>query len=95
MQNKVGAIGYWLTKSAEGSGVITDSCKVLIDYGFKDLRLHRIEIKAALTNFKSQAIPVKLNFKKEGILRQAELVNNHLLILFYTRCWLTNGNRTK
>ncbi|HUH33897.1 MAG TPA: GNAT family protein, partial [Daejeonella sp.] len=81
MQNKVGAIGYWLTKSAEGKGVITNACKALIDYGFQDLNLHRIEIKAAVTNFKSQAIPVKLNFRKEGILRQAEFLNNQFVDL--------------
>lgn len=44
--------------------------------------LNRIEIKAAVKNFKSQAIPEKLNFKKEGILRQAEFVNNEFIDLF-------------
>ncbi len=82
MQNKIGAIGYWLTKNAEGKGIITTSCKVLINYGFSDIGLHRIEIKAAVKNVKSQAIPVKLNFVKEGILRQAELVNNEFIDLF-------------
>ena len=81
MQNKAGAIGYWLTKSAEGKGVITSACKALIDYGFQDLGLHRIEIKAAVTNFKSQAIPAKLKFKKEGILREAEFLNNQFIDL--------------
>ena len=83
-QNKIGAIGYWLSESAEGKGIITKSCIQLINYGFQEIGLHRIEIKAAVKNFKSQAIPVKLNFKKEGILRQAEFVNNEFidLVLF-------------
>jgi Acetyltransferases, including N-acetylases of ribosomal proteins len=81
-QNKTGAIGYWLSKDAQGKGIMLKSCKALINYGFQNLDLHRIEIKAAINNLKSQAIPVKLNFLKEGILRQAEFVNNQFLDLF-------------
>lgn len=80
-QNKIAAIGYWLTKDAEGKGIIIRSCKKLISFGFYQLGLHRIEIKAAVQNLKSQAIPQKLNFKKEGILREAELVNGIFLDL--------------
>ena len=82
MQNKQAAIGYWLTKNMEGKGIITQSCKTLISYGFNNLQLHRIEIKAATHNIKSQAIPEKLHFKKEGVLREAELVNNVYFDLF-------------
>jgi ribosomal-protein-serine acetyltransferase len=80
-QNKSAAIGYWLTKKAEGNGIIVRSCKALIRYGFHELGLHRIEIKAAVSNIRSQAIPQKLNFVKEGILREAELVNDTFLDL--------------
>lgn len=82
LQNKNASIGYWLTKAVEGKGIITNSCKQIVAYGFKELGLHRIEIKAASENFKSQAIPEKLGFKKEGILREAELVNNKFLDLY-------------
>ncbi|MEO6682861.1 MAG: GNAT family protein [Ginsengibacter sp.] len=81
LQNKNAAIGYWLIKKAEGNGIITTACKKLISYGFTNLDLNRIEIKAATENLKSQAIPQKLNFTYEGILRQAELVNNEFLDL--------------
>lgn len=79
--NKSGAIGYWLAEEAVGKGIIINSCKKLIDYGFDVLGLNRIEIKAATQNFKSQAIPEKLNFVKEGILREAEIANNNFLDL--------------
>ncbi|QNK64575.1 GNAT family N-acetyltransferase [Pedobacter sp. PAMC26386] len=81
MLNKCAAIGYWLTKEAQGKGIIMKSCEALINYGFQDLGLQRIEIKAAVNNVRSQAIPQKLDFKKEGILRQAELVNDEFLDL--------------
>ena len=82
LQNKTGAIGYWLDKNEEGKGIITKSCLKLIDYGFNEINLNRIEIKAAVKNFKSQAITTKLNFTKEGTLRQAEFVNNEFIDLF-------------
>jgi len=94
LQNRVAAIGYWLDKTAEGKGIIIKSCKTLINYGFQNLQLNRIEIKAATKNFKSQAIPEKLNFKKEGVLRQAELVNNEFLdLILYSMLsseWVNN-----
>lgn len=74
--NKTANIGYWLAAEYVGKGIILQSAKAIIHYGFKELNLHRIEIKAAVNNFKSQAVPQKLGFKKEGVLRQAELVNN-------------------
>jgi ribosomal-protein-serine acetyltransferase len=82
LQNKMGAIGYWITRAAEGKGVVTRSCMKIISYGFNHLGLHRIECKVATTNLKSQAIPEKLHFKKEGILRDAEWVNNKYNDLF-------------
>ncbi len=83
--NKNAAIGYWLTKNAEGKGIITKSCEAVINYGFHELDLERIEIKAAVENLRSRAIPQKFHFTKEGILRKAEFVNNHFLdIVLYS-----------
>lgn len=81
MGNRNAAIGYWLNKHAEGKGIMTRCCTALINYGFGELELQRIEIKAATTNAKSQAIPRRLGFQQEGILRQAELVGGKFLDL--------------
>lgn len=74
--NKTGTIGYWIAESFQGKGLITECCKSLINFGFTKLNLRRIEIKCATQNLKSKAIPEKLNFKQEEILRQAEFLNN-------------------
>ena len=73
--NKTGAIGYWLTQAAAGHGIMLNSCRKVIEFGFTVLQLHRIEIKAAVHNVKSQAVPEKLGFTREGILRESEWVN--------------------
>ncbi len=71
-QNKIASLGYWLGAGFQGKGIITRSCKALIDHCFNDLGMNRVEIKCASGNIKSSAIAEKLNFKKEGIIRQGE-----------------------
>jgi ribosomal-protein-serine acetyltransferase len=68
---KVTEIGYWLAKDFEGQGIITKSCKVLINYAFDELGMNRIEIRCADKNVRSRAIPERLGFKLEGVLRQS------------------------
>lgn len=80
-QNKTAAIGYWLSQKAEGKGIITKACQELLKYGFQELNLNRIEIKAATENYKSQAIPKRLGFVREGVLRQAEFINTSFVDL--------------
>lgn len=82
IQNHSAAIGYWLVKAAEGKGIIYKCCKRLLPYGFQELNLHRIEIKCATGNQRSRAIPLKLGFQQEGVLRDAEYVNGKYLDLF-------------
>jgi ribosomal-protein-serine acetyltransferase len=65
-------IGYWIAKDYEGRGIVTKSCKELINYAFEKLDMNRIEIRCAMENTRSRAIPEKLNFKLEGVLRQSE-----------------------
>ncbi len=56
---------------------MTRACKAIIDHTFKDLGLHRVEIRCAAENFKSQAIPERLGFAREGVIRQAEWLYDH------------------
>ncbi len=80
-QNKIGEIGYWLANGLQGRGIITNCCKALINYGFNELGLNRIEIKCGVGNEKSCAIAEKLHFKPEGILRGSELLNGKFIDL--------------
>lgn len=70
--NRVGEIGYWLVESARGRGIMTASCRFVVRYGFLTLDLHRIQIAAGVDNRASRAIPERLGFKLEGILRGRE-----------------------
>jgi ribosomal-protein-serine acetyltransferase len=81
-QNKIGEIGYWLASGMQGKGILTKCCIALIDHGFTVLDLNRIEIKCAVANDKSRAIPEKLRFNREGLLRQAQLLNGKFVDLY-------------
>ena len=75
--NRKTSIGYWLGAEYQGKGIMTSSCRVLIDYAFNDLLLNRVEIRAAVTNSRSRSIPERLGFVNEGIVRQAEWLYDH------------------
>jgi len=71
--NKKTEIGYWLSESYQHRGIITLSCKALINYAFDRLQINRIQLKAATGNLKSQQVAQRLGFSKEGIERDGEL----------------------
>jgi ribosomal-protein-serine acetyltransferase len=73
--NKSVQIGYWLDKHAQGKGIATKCCRVLINYAFNDLKLNRIQINCNVENAKSRAIPERLGFKLEGVQHQVEWLN--------------------
>lgn len=71
-QSKRTEIGYWIDKGYEGRGIVAESCEALINDAFREFGMNRIEIHCATENVRSRAIPEKLNFKLDGILRQSE-----------------------
>ena len=68
-------LGYWLLPDFEGKGIMTQSCKAIINYSFKHLDINRIQIKCAVENQKSINIPKKLNFSFEGVEIEGEYLN--------------------
>lgn len=66
------SIGYWLAEEFQGKGIMTKACRAVIEHIFINLELERVEIRCADKNFKSQAIPERLGFTKEGVCRNVE-----------------------
>ena len=71
-------IGYWISADEEGKGIVTASARLLIDFAFRELELNRIEIRCSSENSRSAAIPQRLGFTREGLLRMAEFRNGRL-----------------
>ena len=73
--NNVGEIGYWLAEDMQGRGIVTRTCRALLNYAFGELVMNRMQIRVATGNTRSRAIPERLGCQFEGVQRQAELVN--------------------
>ncbi|MEE9525672.1 MAG: GNAT family N-acetyltransferase [Candidatus Woesearchaeota archaeon] len=63
--------GYWIGKPYRKKGYTYEATKLVVDYGFRKLKLFRIEICHAPGNKGSERIIKKLGFKFEGIARKA------------------------
>lgn len=73
------ALGYWLGREFEGRGIMTRSCRVLVEHALGELGLDRVEIRAATGNVRSREIPVRLGFRQEGVVRRAEWLYDHFV----------------
>ena len=71
---RCGEMGYWLDEQQQGAGIMTRCCRALLEHAFTDLDLNRVEIRCAVDNAPSRAIPERLSFQLEGQLRQAEWI---------------------
>ena len=52
--------------------MVTRAVQTLVSYAFEVLDLRRVEIRCAKENRRSRAVPERLGFKKEGVLRESE-----------------------
>ena len=74
LKSKKAEIGYWLSQTAQGKGIVIQSVQYLIHIAFEELGINRVQIKVAIENKKSRKIPEKLGFQLEGVERDGELL---------------------
>jgi ribosomal-protein-serine acetyltransferase len=70
------SIGYWLAEDRQGRGTMTEAVRALTAHAFDVWKLNRVEIRAAVGNVRSRAIPERLGFSEEGVLRETERIND-------------------
>jgi ribosomal-protein-serine acetyltransferase len=70
--NHKSEIGYWLAEKMQGKGIMIKTVGKMIDFGFRNMGMNRIQIKVAVGNIKSSAIPQKTGLRFEGIEREGE-----------------------
>ena len=75
--NKQSSLGYYLAEGFEGKGIMTRTVQALVNYAFFQFNLNRIEIRCGVKNKKSRAIPERLGFMQEGVIRDGEFLYNH------------------
>ena len=82
-------IGYWIAKEYEGMGIVTQSCRGLIDYAFGTMKLNRLALKFKHLsedneNVRSRRVAERLGFTQEGILRQDGMTKGQMMDMVMT-----------
>lgn len=67
---RTGEIGYWVRSDHSSSGIATEVTARLVQVGFDELNMHRIVLRIAVGNRASERVAEKLEFTREGILRE-------------------------
>jgi RimJ/RimL family protein N-acetyltransferase len=76
--DKVANLGYWVRSSRVKQGIATTATALLAQFGFRKLKLNRIEILVAIENKASQGVAVKAGAMREGILRNRLLLHGKI-----------------
>ena len=75
--NRCAVLSYWLDERHQGRGIMTACCGAFVAHGFDTWKLNRITIECATENKRSRAIPERLGFKLEGVVRGIEWLHDH------------------
>ena len=90
-QNQHAEIGYALGREHWGQGYMHEALVAVVDWAFRDLRLHRIEADVDPRNAPSVRALERLGFVREGLLRErwhvAGEVSDSLLLGLLRRDW--------
>ena len=71
--------GFALASEFWGTGVFVDGAKLVVDFAFEGLGVHRLEARAAIKNGRGNGALRKLGAVQEGVLRRSFLRNGEYL----------------
>jgi ribosomal-protein-alanine N-acetyltransferase len=77
-QSRRGEIGYVLGRSHWGHGYNNEALTRILDFGFDDLGLHRVEAELDPRNEASARAVERLGFVREGLLRERWIVEGEI-----------------
>ena len=72
-EHRKGEIGFWLLPEYWGRGIMGEAFPLIVQYGFEEMDLHRIEGFVEHNNQNCQNALRKVNFKFEGTMRDCEV----------------------
>ena len=72
-------LGYALHPNYHGKGIMQEAMKAVLDYGFKEMKLHSIEAKVNVENEASIKILERNNFMREGYFKEDFYFNGKFL----------------
>ena len=74
-------IGFWLLPKFWGNGLLQEAMPLIINYGFSEMKLNRIEGFVETGNFNCKKAISKLKFIYEGTMKDCEVKNGKFISL--------------
>lgn len=68
-------IGYSIDKKEQGKGYMKEALRIVLDYAFNDMELHRIEASTLIDNQRSQNVLLGCGFKGIGVSERHLFIN--------------------
>jgi RimJ/RimL family protein N-acetyltransferase len=69
-----GEFGYWVAAEARGRGVAARALRLLVEWGFGEVGLDRLQVFTHVDNPGSQRTAERAGFRREGVLREYMLI---------------------
>jgi RimJ/RimL family protein N-acetyltransferase len=66
-----GELGFAVTARLWAGGLFIDAARLLLDFAFRHVKVHRIEARAAINNLRGNAALKELGAQHEGTLKEA------------------------
>jgi len=68
-------VAYWLTPDVHGQGIMTEAARLVVEYAFEELRLHRVRGRALASNDASLGVLRNCGMTEEAVAREAANVD--------------------
>jgi len=84
LEHQRSEVGYLLDAPYQGQGLGTEALQAVLDFGFRELKLHKIEADVDPRNTASLRLLGRFGFQKEALFRE----NRYFAGEFHDSCWL-------
>jgi ribosomal-protein-serine acetyltransferase len=74
-------LGYWVGADHQGHGIVTRAARALTGAALGEFGMHRVCIRAGVENVRSRAVPERLGYTFEGVLRDQEKIGDRYVSL--------------
>jgi RimJ/RimL family protein N-acetyltransferase len=74
-----GELGFVMASRLWGRGLFPEGARLVLDFAFREVKVHRIEARSAVDNARGNAALQKIGASREGRLRSAFLRDDHYI----------------
>ena len=74
-----GELGFVMDPDEWGGGIFAEGARLMLEFAFDIVKVHRIEARVAVTNARGNAALRKIGARQEGVLRAAFVSDGHYL----------------